>query len=369
MLTGHRDRATDLAAMDAGATDFLLKGKTDAALLDRTLRYAISQSAMASALERSRNQLAGLEEIGRILVEDGPTPATIARVVDLIVERFFARQIAIYLVDGDTLQLAGQHGYEHPLQSLSRFDASVDHVVRAHQPVFVPSLSLAPGVRDAGRAVASELSVPLIVAGELAGLLNVASPAAEPIGERDFSAIRLVAERLTAALKIMHEQRTADERLSEARRQLRGGPPTAQQGLIDGETLAYRRPLLEPLLGLAIASAGAPPDQSLGMLLVACGDAHPDTVARLADQVRTAFAHRPCVRFGEAQLAVLVAATDAAVVRSEGGHLVALAQAAGFEAWCGYASLAPGEGARDLIAAAEAALEYARRVGPRAVVG
>ncbi|MEO8229668.1 MAG: response regulator [Chloroflexota bacterium] len=60
MLTGRRDRTTDLAAMDAGATDFLLKGATDAGLLDRTLRYAISQAAMVSALEQSRDLMAGL---------------------------------------------------------------------------------------------------------------------------------------------------------------------------------------------------------------------------------------------------------------------------------------------------------------------
>ena len=88
VMTGQRDRTTDLAAMIAGATDFLLKGKTDAALLDRTLRYAITQAAAVSALERSRNQMAGLEELGRILVAEGPTPATIGRVVDLIVDRF-----------------------------------------------------------------------------------------------------------------------------------------------------------------------------------------------------------------------------------------------------------------------------------------
>ncbi|MDQ2941037.1 MAG: response regulator [Chloroflexota bacterium] len=60
MLTGQRDRTTDLAAMDAGATDFLVKGLTDAALLDRALRYAISQAAMVSALEHSRDLMAGL---------------------------------------------------------------------------------------------------------------------------------------------------------------------------------------------------------------------------------------------------------------------------------------------------------------------
>jgi hypothetical protein len=133
--------------------------------------------------------------------------------------------------------------------------------------------------------------------------------------------------------------------------------------------LAYRRPLLEPLLELAIASAGARPSPDFGMLLVACAETSPDTVTRLAGHIRTAFTHCPCVRFEEAELAVLIAATNAAAVRSEVGALVALARAAGLEVWCGYASLTPGWGAIDLISAAEAAVEYARRLGPGALVG
>lgn len=148
VLTGHGDRATDMAAMDAGATDFLLKGRTDAALLDRTLRYSISQAKMVSALNRSRNQMAGLEELGRIVEEDGPTPATVARVVDLIVDRFSLRRVAIYLADGDTLYLAGHRGYAQPLLTVGRADSRVERVARARQPVFVPSLSPEPGVRN-----------------------------------------------------------------------------------------------------------------------------------------------------------------------------------------------------------------------------
>ena len=101
MLTGQRDRTTDLAAMNAGATDFLLKGKTDAALLDRSLRYSIFQAAAVSALDRSRNQMAGLEELGQLLADNGPTPAAVARIVDLIVDRFSLPRVAIYLADGE----------------------------------------------------------------------------------------------------------------------------------------------------------------------------------------------------------------------------------------------------------------------------
>ena len=260
MLTGFRDRATDLEAMDAGATDFLLKGKTDAALLDRTLRYAISHVALVSTLERSRNQMAGLEEIGRILVDDGPTPATVERVVELIVDRFGLPQIAIYLVDGDKLYPAGQRGYRRPLPSLSRVDAGVERVARARQPVFVPSFSSdTAGGNDPG-ATGTELSVPLMVAGELMGLLNVASSVADPIGEQDFAAIRVVADRLTVALAVTRERRLMEERVRRARHEASDGEKsTGQPALIDGETPVYCRAMLEPLLEVAIASAGPEP--------------------------------------------------------------------------------------------------------------
>src|SRR3990172_9354051 len=38
MLTGQGDHAVDLEAMRAGAADYLTKGKTDAAMLERSIR-------------------------------------------------------------------------------------------------------------------------------------------------------------------------------------------------------------------------------------------------------------------------------------------------------------------------------------------
>jgi CheY-like chemotaxis protein len=369
MLTGIRDRATDLAAMQAGATDFLAKGKTDATLLDRTLRYSISHVALVSALERSRSQMAGLEEIGRILVDDGPTPATIERVVELIVDRFGQPQIAIYLVDGDRLYPAGQRGYRRPLPNLGRMDAGVDRVFRARQPVFVPSFSPNTGEGNDHGATSTELSVPLVVAGELMGLLNVPSSVADPIGERDFSAIRLVADRLTAALAVTRERRVMEERLWRARQQPSDGEPAEQWALIDGETLAYGRALLVPLLEVAIASAGMEPGRKLGMLLVTCALAGPDSVAPLAARAGTVLAGRPLVRFSKTELAVLLVATDEASSRLRAADLVASGRDIGLDVRCGFAVLAAGWGAGELITAAQAALAFAQRLGPGTVVG
>ena len=370
MLTGRRDRATDLAALDAGATDFLVKGRTDSALLDRTIRYSISNAAMVWTLDRLRSQMAGLEEIGRTLVQEGPTPTTVERVVELIADRFGLSQFAIYLADGDVLNLAGQRGYAHPLQSVNRDDASVQRVVHARQPLFVPSLSPDTGGANAGGGVAGELSVPLMVAGDLMGLLNISSPVAAPIGEEDYSAIRLIGDRLAAALEVTRERRHSDERLAKVRRQFTGlDQPSDREALIDSETMAYRRSLLEPLLEVAIATAGPENMNDVGVLLVGCSETTFDRVARLADATKATFADHPCVRFAEAELAVLVAATDLGAVRSEATDLMAAAKASGLGVWCGYASPTTDASAIGVIAAAEAALAIARHMGPGTVIG
>lgn len=59
MLTGQGDRAVDLEAMEAGASDYLVKGELDAPLLDRSIRYAVeskrTEDELREAEERFRS--------------------------------------------------------------------------------------------------------------------------------------------------------------------------------------------------------------------------------------------------------------------------------------------------------------------------
>lgn len=56
LLTGLNERALDFEAMRAGAADYLEKGKLDAALLERAIRYTLQQKRHADELERKVQQ-------------------------------------------------------------------------------------------------------------------------------------------------------------------------------------------------------------------------------------------------------------------------------------------------------------------------
>ena len=78
LLTGQSDSATDLAAMEAGAVDYLIKGELDERVLERTIRYALghakalrsvreSEERFRSVVEAATDGIALLDSIGRIV--------------------------------------------------------------------------------------------------------------------------------------------------------------------------------------------------------------------------------------------------------------------------------------------------------------
>jgi diguanylate cyclase (GGDEF)-like protein/PAS domain S-box-containing protein len=58
LLTGQADGEVDLAAMRAGAADYLIKGQIDTQLLERSIRYALEQGRTLDALRESEERYA-----------------------------------------------------------------------------------------------------------------------------------------------------------------------------------------------------------------------------------------------------------------------------------------------------------------------
>ena len=70
LLTGVGDHAVAMKALDAGASDYLVKGKFDAESLERTIRYSIEQKKAAELLEEKvRERTAELEQRNATLRE------------------------------------------------------------------------------------------------------------------------------------------------------------------------------------------------------------------------------------------------------------------------------------------------------------
>jgi PAS domain S-box-containing protein len=73
LLTGQGDREVDLQAMQAGAADYLIKGRIDAPLLERAIRYAFARTlkALGESERRFRSLVQHASDIVTILEEDG----------------------------------------------------------------------------------------------------------------------------------------------------------------------------------------------------------------------------------------------------------------------------------------------------------
>ena len=57
LIADEPERAEDLAAMESGAADYLVRDRLDATLLERSIRYALQASRRAAALRRVRDEL------------------------------------------------------------------------------------------------------------------------------------------------------------------------------------------------------------------------------------------------------------------------------------------------------------------------
>jgi diguanylate cyclase (GGDEF)-like protein len=62
MLTGQGNYQVDIAAMQAGAADYLVKGQIDSQLLERSIRYAVERTQLINILNEraTRDELTGL---------------------------------------------------------------------------------------------------------------------------------------------------------------------------------------------------------------------------------------------------------------------------------------------------------------------
>lgn len=118
LLTGHGSHDVDVEAMQAGATDYLIKNQTPAALLDRTIRYALELNTercrAEEALGAYARRQAVVAGIGRLALTGGELKDLFAEAVSLVEQTLGVEycEVLELLPDGDALILRAGIGWK-----------------------------------------------------------------------------------------------------------------------------------------------------------------------------------------------------------------------------------------------------------------
>jgi two-component system cell cycle sensor histidine kinase/response regulator CckA len=220
-------------------------------LLERS-RFAIYDAARRAHAARasaaaSLRQLRAVEAIGQALSEHGPTDATLDAAVRMLVDSFGYTHPAIYLGDDQVLRLGAQVGYDGLPPVIERGRGVVGRVMATRQPVLLAEVALDPGYVRASTDDRSEICVPLLAGERFMGVINIES--AFPLGSDDLSTVRIIGDRLAAALDLA-ERRNTLERFLEA------SPVAITAFAVDGTVVYWNR--------AATALFGWPADEVLG---------------------------------------------------------------------------------------------------------
>jgi diguanylate cyclase (GGDEF)-like protein len=133
-------------------------------------------------------------------------------VMELLERTFGYTYPSVYTWDGVALRLGAQRNYRTPFNVITPDSGVLGRVVRSHEPAFVPDVKADPDYRSAEPSVVSEISIPLLNDGELLGVLNAEQAGPRRLDDEDFATMKIVADRVAAALALGRERQKLTER-------------------------------------------------------------------------------------------------------------------------------------------------------------
>ncbi|TAJ99922.1 MAG: diguanylate cyclase [Chloroflexota bacterium] len=178
-----------------------------------SLERSLERFRVIVATDRRRaRRMRAIERVGRVLAQDGPSPAALETIMDVLVHEFGYHYPSVYLWTGSALRLGAHRGYETPILEFPLDVGIIGRVARTREPTFAPDVTADADYAEADSAVVSEISVPLLADGELLGVLNVESTAAERLDRDDLASMLTIADRLSASIALGRERLELAER-------------------------------------------------------------------------------------------------------------------------------------------------------------
>jgi diguanylate cyclase (GGDEF)-like protein len=218
LLTGQGNYEIDLAAMQAGAADYLVKDQLSLPLLERTVRYALERTAHQSELERLVDQLRARAEELQALHNATAALLTTLDLHELLSQTINAAQSAIpaaekgwlYLLAPDTgrLHLQAVSTFRNARLQTVRFATDQDYsarVLEGRKPIRV-SDTFAPSEPDHEEkgmpgAIRSLIAVPLMIGDQPIGSLMLGSSYPNAFNEGNLNVLVSFSATTTSAIQ------------------------------------------------------------------------------------------------------------------------------------------------------------------------
>ena len=230
LLTGQGNRDVDVEAMQAGATDYLVKDEPHPERLERTIRYAVQLNSERCRAEEALGAYAQKQvvvaEIGRLALTGGELKDLFAEAVSLVARTLGVEYCKVLELvhDGDALILRAGVGWkeEYPVDQATVSvgkESQAGFTLLSDEPVVVEDLRTETRFNDASllheHGVVSGMSVIIRGRKHPYGVLGAHTASFRKFATEDVNFLRAVANVLAEAIDRKHAEDEVSQ--SEAR--------------------------------------------------------------------------------------------------------------------------------------------------------
>ncbi len=220
LLTGQGDEDIDVAAMESGAIDYLIKGQINSTILERSIRYALERNRVEQRLAQKIDELERVVEeretlarIGRIVSSSLNIDEVYGSLVEQVRKLIPADRVTINLInmESQTATQAWILGSDVPGRRLHEtmplLGTLTNEVVQRRAGLIIQSddeeemIRQYPGLRPAVESgLWSFLSVPMISNDQIIGVLHLRAVKANRYTGADLALAQSIADQIAGAI-------------------------------------------------------------------------------------------------------------------------------------------------------------------------